>query len=463
MTLIESFSGIRGIYGEDLTDDIASRYAYIYSEYLHQNNLHPKIVVGMDTRTSGPNLKSSMIEGVKCNIIDVDVLPTAAIENAVRAFNCAGGIIITGSHNEPHHNGIKFLDKDGAVLRPKDIDWIINEYQKIKNLSEEKFLSGYLFNKQTDHAKIVEKRHSEALHYYKKFILKFFKSKDRKLLASTNVKILIDPNGGAGIFAKNIFLEFGIKAKYVNMEQGKFVRSIEPNLKALKSLKIGNCEFGAGFDCDADRVEIITKSGELISGNQIMAIIADEILGNLKNPEEETVVVNDATSYLVKEIISEYNSKWKEVEVGEINVVDAMVGFNSPIGGEGSNGGIIIPPSRCRDGILTLLFLILIVARKKKSLKKLVEDLPEYTYVKEKVKLKRNFTKIRSRIMTYFLDKGYLVEETGDETGGIKAIKDNSWIWFRQSKTEDKVLRIIVDSKDIKKAKELLQVGRKIL
>ena len=59
--------------------------------------------------------------------------------------------------------------------------------------------------------------------------------------------------------------------------------------------------------------------------------------------------MNDATSYLVKEITENYNAKWKEVEVGEINVVDTMVAFNSPIGGEGSNGGIIIPKSRPKN------------------------------------------------------------------------------------------------------------------
>ena len=234
------------------------------------------------------------------------------------------------------------------------------------------------------------------------------------------------------------------------MEEGKFNRLVEPNEASLKYLKEEiikkNCDFAVGYDCDADRIEILLSDGTLVSGNQILALITEEILIH-SEPQEKTVVVNDATSYLVKEIVDRYNGIWKEVEVGEINVVDKMIEFDSNVGGEGSNGGVIISPSKCRDGILTFLVLLKLINEKNKSLKELIDELPKYYYLKEKVKLKEDFILLRDKIKKYYLDNGFQILETGDKTGGMKAIKDNSWIWFRQSKTEDKALRIIADSK----------------
>ncbi|MDP2925014.1 MAG: hypothetical protein Q8N99_01450 [Nanoarchaeota archaeon] len=172
------------------------------------------------------------------------------------------------------------------------------------------------------------------------------------------------------------------------MEAGVFQRLIEPNDSSLRYLQKyiveQNADFAIGLDCDADRVEIVLREGNLVSGNDILAIIIEEILSEIKNPEEKTIVVNDATSYLVKEIAEKYKANWQEVEVGEINVVDKMLELSSPIAGEGSNGGVIIPPTRCRDGILTILFLLKVLENKKTTLKELIKKLPKYHYVENR-------------------------------------------------------------------------------
>ena len=112
MTLVESFSGVRGIYGRDLTESVAVRYAHSYISFLRnktrKNNV--AIVIGMDTRPSGAKLMDLIIGLADANFIDVGILPTPAIEFAVRYFNADGGIIITASHNEPFWNGFKFLN-----------------------------------------------------------------------------------------------------------------------------------------------------------------------------------------------------------------------------------------------------------------------------------------------------------------------------------------------------------------
>jgi phosphomannomutase/phosphoglucomutase len=449
MVLIESFSGIRGIYEKEITKEIIEKYSLAYISLLNKKypNKKLKVVIGRDTRKSGKEILKIITDNLDCEIIDVGIMPTPIIENAVRAFGAEGGIIITASHNEPDFNGFKFLDKDGAVLRPKDINFVINEAKFIKGI--------YQKNKNSK----ITNREREALKEYEDILKEILKIEK----IESKVKIIVDANGGSGIVSKEIFDNFGVNAYYINLDAGEFKRLIEPKEESLKYLeeyiKEQNASFAVGFDCDADRVEILLNNGELVSGNYILALIAEEILSENNGP----VVVNDATSYIVKEIAEKHNSKFKEVEVGEINVVDEMLALNSPVGGEGSNGGVIIPPLRCRDGILTTLLLLKIISKKNKSLKELIEELPRYYYLKEKINIKEDFVEIKNKIREHYLNRKFQILETGDKTGGLKAIKNNSWVWFRQSKTEDKVLRIIVDSKDKNIAEELLNEAKNLL
>lgn len=451
MAIVESFSGVRGIYKKELSQDVILKYSNAYYELLKKKlgNKNFRIVIGRDSRESGLNIFHELVKGLNnCEIIDAGIMPTAAIENAVRAFNADGGIIITASHNEPEYNGFKFLDHDGGILSPNESEWLINWVHETS-----KFENG--------ESKIIGKS-EEAMLEYKNFLKKTIKAESIK----ANARFIVDPNGGAGIVAKDIFESFGIRAEYINMEYGKFKRLIEPNDISLKYLKEEmnkrQCDFAVGFDCDADRAEILLSDGCLVSGNDILALIADEIFSS-SGDKSKTIVVNDATSYSVKEIAENHRAKWIEVEVGEINVVNEMIKTKAQIGGEGSNGGNIIPPSRCRDGILTILALLKLMQNKNKKLKELISELPKYHYIKEKIEIKEDFGLIRDKIRDYYLSNKFIILETGGKTGGLKAILENSWIWFRQSKTEDKVLRIIADSKDKETAERLVNEAKELL
>ena len=110
MVLIESFSGVRGIFGIELGEEIVIKYGRAYFEFLQKKVQKPLIVIGRDTRESGEAVFDSLIKGIDCEVIDIGIAATPVVENAVRAFNADGGIIITASHNEPEFNGLKFLD-----------------------------------------------------------------------------------------------------------------------------------------------------------------------------------------------------------------------------------------------------------------------------------------------------------------------------------------------------------------
>jgi phosphomannomutase len=229
------------------------------------------------------------------------------------------------------------------------------------------------------------------------------------------------------------------------MEHGIFNRTIEPDEESLiylaNEVRDKNYDFAAGVDCDADRVEVMTSKG-LVSGNQLLALIADEILKSAKN---KVIVVNDATSGIVKDIAKKHNAEYIETQVGEINVVDNMYKSKALIGGEGSSSGIIIPNSRCRDGILTLIYLLKIMANKEKNLNQLIKTLPEYCYIKRKINIdSKKYSKIKGKLIDFYRKK-YKVKDSKE--GSLKVtLKENSFVWFRVSKTESNILRIIADS-----------------
>ncbi len=451
MPIIESFSGIRGIYDDGLNEQVAARYAYSYLSFLknrHKNKIL-KIVVGTDTRPSRNILKNAVLEALDCEITDVGIASTPMVEFAVRRFKAHGGIIITASHNEPYWNGFKFLDNDGAVLRPKDMEKIIALYNKIKKSPNKSFLNEGLQkneNKRKSAIKKNIKKNNEINDEYSNYVLSFISRQDKEKIKNAKFKIIIDPNGGTGISTKEILEKLNIKVHGINMEHGIFNRLVEPNEDSLlylsNEVREKNYDFAAGFDCDADRVEVVTGKG-IVSGNKLLALVADDIL---KNAKDKAIVVNDATSLVVRETAKKHKAKYFETQVGEINVVDKMYAIKAPVGGEGSSSGIIIPDSRCRDGTLTLIYLLKIIAGSGKSLDELVKELPEFHNIKRKADFNSGeFGKIKKNLIAHYRKKHCKIKDT--KNGSLKIfLSSSSFIWFRASKTESGVLRVISDA-----------------
>ncbi|MBI2558276.1 hypothetical protein HYW20_03055 [Candidatus Woesearchaeota archaeon] len=452
MALVESFSGIRGIYGKDLTESIACGYAYSHYTFLKNKarKRNVTIVLGTDTRPSGTRLSDTIMGILDCNFIDIGIAPTPVIEFAVRHFNADGGIIITASHNEPYWNGFKFLGKDGAVLSENDMISVINNSKSFKD-----------FHRIQERG--IQEKNTEAVKEYTKFIFNIIGKEDIERIKDSNQKIVVDPNGGTGAISKKILEQIGVEVVGVNMSYGVFSRAVEPtedSLVYLKNVIDGNkADFAAGFDCDADRIEIMLNNGQLLSGHCILALAVDDALSNTKNPKNKFVVVNDVTSNVVRDIVQRYGAKLKEVEVGETNVVREIDNLKAIIGGEGSSGGVIIPPSKCRDGILTLLTVLSVIAKRERNLADIIGEFPEYFTIKKKIEFDaEKHNSIKKFIKDNYSKKGFETRETGGIKGGLKIITGkDSFVWFRASRTEGSVFRIVTDSDSKKDAEKLME------
>ncbi len=466
--LVESFSGIRGIYGKSINEEFARQYAWSYCQLFGDRNL--PLIIGSDSRSSGHFLKRSMIKtfqdwGVK-KIIDVGVVPIQVCEYAVLKFKAQGGVYISASHNEPDYNGWKFLKKDGALLYPGQVERLVNlVHQKQKNKPD-------LSLRRSDF-KIIKKQR-ETVDGYISFVFKKIGPKSQKKIKKSKFKILFDPNGGSAVVVlEKLFKKLGVKTEIVNGKLGKFHRLIEPNVESLRPLveKVSQQEFafGCGFDCDADRVELVIPSGYkfakeiglIVSGQYVLALACESILAGTKG---QTVVTNDVTSYLIRDVIKKYGARLKEVEVGEMNVIQEMEKQKSIIGGEGSNGGVIIPPIKCRDGIMTVVLILKMLADWNKRLDDVLMNYPRYYSRRTKVACPVSLASaVKKKIERYFKKRGFKIKKTGGITGGLKIMFDeNSYIWFRSSKTEAGVFRIIADGDDYEKVKNLLKEGIKI-
>jgi phosphomannomutase len=463
--LIESFSGIRGIYGQSINERLAYKYAIAYCFlFCNKNSV---LVIGGDSRNSTLDLKKAMIKafcdfGVK-KVIDVALLPVQACELAVINFKASGGVYITASHNEPEYNGWKFLKNDGAILYKQQSDKLIKLVHNLKkiNLKVSKVKT-----------KILNKN-SQAVFEYINYILEKISKKSVLDIKKYGFKILVDPNGGsATAVLEKLFLKLGVSAEIINNSPGIFIRTVEPNIVSMAYLKDKinkDFELGCAFDCDADRVEFILPEGSLfteqfgqmVSGQYVLALCCDAYLSFKKS---QVIVVNDCTSYLVRDIIKKYKAKIKEVEVGETNIVKEMEKQKSVIGGEGSNGGVIIPPIKCRDGIMAMVLILKLIAERQKKLTDILSDYPKYYSLRIKKQcLPEKMKMIKIELEKYFKQKKYKIKTTGGITGGLKILFDeNSYLWFRESKTELGQFRIIADSDNLEKVKNMLKIGDEV-
>lgn len=466
--LVESFSGVRGIWGKGLTRELVLQYGLAFVWLLRKNlKRKPALIIGYDTRASSKEIaklfqKAFYFEAGK--IIDVGVAPLPAVELGVRTYGLDGGVMITASHCPKEFNGWKLLDKTGAIISPEFSEKVIHL---------RKTGTGQGQGRDCPRLLVPASKHQDIKKRYIAFVYKIVGTK-MEAIRKSHFKLVVDPNGGAAAtLIKPLLKGLNVEAVYVNMKSGEFKRKIEPDFESLNYLqpiiKREGADFGIGFDCDADRAELVLgedshytkKHGPIVNGQYLLAILVDEVLSELKKPQASVVITNDCTSALVRKMAQKYRARVKEVEVGEINVVRKMLQEKSPIAGEGSNGGVIFPPSRCRDGILSLVMLLRYLAKKKKKLSSVLAELQDFYSAATKLKCPaEKQIEIRAKIKAELLKRGIKVQERGGKTGTVKAlIEPDSFIFFRASKTEPGVFRIISDAPGLSRAEELLKQG----
>jgi phosphoglucosamine mutase len=325
-----------------------------------------KIVIGKDTRLSGYMLENAISSGILSMGVDVlfiGPLPTPGVAYATRSLRADAGIVITASHNPYADNGIKFFRADGYKLDDKIED-------EIENL----VFSGKIENiRPTADAVGKAVRIDDALGRY----IEFAKASFPRGLTLEGMRIVVDCAHGAAYKSTPCVLrELGAEViVYGNQPNGMNINqdcgSMHPEAVCRKVVE-HKAHLGIAHDGDADRVLLCDEKGNLIDGDDIMAIAALDMLAQ-KTLAGKTLVTTVMSNAGLEAAIKSAGGKVIRTAVGDRNVIDEMLrsGFN--FGGEQSGHLIFRDFSTTGDGLVAALQMLRIVKAKQTPLSKLAK------------------------------------------------------------------------------------------
>ena len=422
-------NGIRGVPRQDLTLEFFLEIAQSLSQYFGA----VKVMLGHDGRTSSPTLARAVSGGlmsVGSDVVVLGLVPTPALQHAVKESDAAGGIMITASHNPPEYNGIKVIGSDGVEIPRED-------ETKIENIYYDK---GY---KLKDYSGVGSKTiKNDTIENYIKAILSHV---DRDKIRKRAVKIVIDVGNGVQALAVPKVLDaLGCKTLALNIEiDGSFPgRGSEPNPQTLDGLSKAVREFGAdlgvGFDGDGDRSVFCDNDGIVEHGDRSCALLVDHCLS--KDPKR-SVVTNVATSRVIDLIASKQGSEVLRTKVGSVDVSRRIIKADSLVGLEENGGFFYAPHIPVRDGAMATALMLELLSSTDQSLSALFSALPKLHQKKMKFhRSKENISRILGEVDRQAKGK------TTDTTDGIKVWEsDNTWVLIRPSGTEP-VVRLFAES-----------------
>ena len=459
--LVFTISGIRGIYGKSLNNEIILKIAFAYGQWLKGNN--KEVVIGRDTRASGEAIEKLIVDGLtstNCKIINLGICPTPVIIYTKNKLNTPGGIIISASHNPPEWNGLKLLS-DKTLLKDSEL----NEIHDLMNeIDLKKFKS--LESNQINTVKNLNFTQEYIQDLYNVINVNYIKEHN-------NLNVAIDTGAGAATeVTPQILKDMGCTLKIINNEldeKGNFPREIEPvekNLVELKKLVLeGKYDVGFAHDCDADRLAIIGNDGTFYPEDIGLALIANSYFKKFKDSGYKMIFVTNLASSLIFEALAEkYGAQVIRTPVGERYLVEEMdklmkIEKESSIifGGEGSCGGVMLPQfNNTRDGIFAAAKLIEILVETKEKLSDLVAKLPQFFSVREYIDIKNiNLNTIINQVKNTLISDGYNVDQIHND---LRFGQGNGWFVLIHPSNTEPILRIISEAKNESLANENLLI-----
>lgn len=367
---------VRGIYGQNLTEDIAYKIGIAFVSFLKCK----AIIVGTDMRISSPKLSKAFMKGVikqGADAIFIGEVCTDAVYFASGFLN-KPAVMFTASHNPPQYNGLKFC-KAYAIPINEDTG-----LKKIKSLIEKNKYQNFALKRKNfgkkNSGKIIKKN---ILNQYVKHVRKFIDIKKLRKL-----KIAVDSgNGMAGKIVPLVYKNLPIKIVplYFKLD-GNFPNHLaDPskyeNLVELQNIvKEENCDFGMAFDGDADRIFFVDENGGVMNSSVISALIIKNFL--IKKPKEK-IIHNLVCSHIVPETIKNYNGIAIMERVGHSFIKESMRKTKALFACEHSAHYYYRDNYRADSGIITSLIISEIVSKENKQLSLLLREFEKYYTIEE--------------------------------------------------------------------------------
>ncbi len=355
--------GVRGVANEELTPTLAMQLGQAGAYVLTKENKHkPTIMVGCDTRISGDMLANALMAGacsVGANAVYVGVVPTPAVAYLTKKYKVDAGVVISASHDPVEFNGIKFFDGEGYKL-PDSMEDEIEQVIK-SGMKDIKFPIGSGVGK--------IKYRTDAREEY---INHAVQSVNADL---SNLKIVVDCAEGAAYYTSvEALKELG--AEIIAIHNNPDGTNINANcgsthMEELRARVVyEKANIGLAFDGDADRLLAVDEHGEMVDGDQIMAIVGNHMKaqGKLKKDTIVVTVMSNLGFFLMAE---EKGIKAEQTKVGDRYVLERMREIGASLGGEQSGHVIFLDENTTGDGLLSALHLLQVLVETGKPLSEL--------------------------------------------------------------------------------------------
>lgn len=403
----------------------------------------PRIVIGRDTRESGPAIERDLTIGAKALGAEVEsagVITTPGVAFLTRDLGADAGVVISASHNQYADNGIKIFAPSGRKLDDA------TERQIENDVAESRF-------RDLGSSQIVEKEakpHDAELHNRYVAFLQHAVAGDLLLNA---LKIVIDcANGASFELAPQLFVKLGARVIAINNEPDG--RNINLNSGSLhieglqERVLTERADLGVAFDGDADRALFVDADGTFVDGDATMWVLANymQSRGELEN---DLVVSTVMTNLGLEVALRSRNIKLMRTDVGDKYVLEELLRSNSALGGEQS-GHIIFPKiSLAGDGMITAINLLRVMKDENKSLGQLTEGFKRFPQILVNVRVRE---KIPFEEVPAVQEKAHEIE---------RVLGDRGRLLLRYSGTES-LARVMIEGEDenevTARARELAEV-----
>lgn len=341
--------GVRGVYGRDLTDELAGALGAAAARVLRADGAErPRFVIGRDTRASGPALEAAFVSGARSGGADVllaGIEPTPAIAFLTASLGAAAGVVISASHNPPAYNGIKLFGPGGTKLADAVEDAIEAALGRTDAVSPGAVLA-----------------FPDAEATYADHVVACAEA------PLTGMRLVVDcANGAASHVAPLALRDLGAEVLAIhdapdgtNINAG--CGALHPEVVAAEVRRVG-ADAGVAFDGDADRALFADAAGAVVDGDQVLAAcaLAMRDAGTLAR---DTVVTTVMANLGFREAMREARIRIVETQVGDRYVLEAMLAERARLGGEQSGHVIFLDQSPTGDGLLTAVRFLSLAARR---------------------------------------------------------------------------------------------------
>ncbi|CAN5475387.1 phosphoglucosamine mutase [soil metagenome] len=394
----------------------------------HPPDLRPKIVLGKDTRLSGYMLENALVAGITSLGVDVLLigpLPTPGVAYITRSLRADAGIVLSASHNSYEDNGIKFFRHDGYKLD-----------DEIERKIEQLVFTGEIDSIRPTAQKIGRAtRIDDALGRY----VEFAKASFPRGLTLEKMRLAVDVANGASYKSTPCILrELGAELIVAhNQPDGTNINagcgSTYPK-EIQRLVRESGATIGISHDGDADRVLLCDAEGEIVDGDEILAIAAVDLLGS-GQLAQNSLVATVMSNFGLDEALAAHGGKVIRAKVGDRYVIEEMVRQNLNLGGEQSGHMIFRDFTTTGDGIISALQILRIMQATGRPLSELKKCLTKYPQAQ------RNLWVKEKRPLEELAEVQKLVQSAEKELGG------KGRVLLRYSGTEPKI-RLLIEGRD---------------